>query len=213
VLSWLGDRFAGKSAPSTCVTLRAVPTSTANAGGGDFVVSLSKWTLGGSMTLATMQNQVVTLPAASTFTSDADVTTKTLKNSALVVPDFVASLKVLGIKTAVGLRIAQVGTPTGSVDLDTAGNLHIHGNAQVNITITSLDGIGVGSCTTETPVQLPLDFDGPVSAMGAGGLVLKGTTTFPKIKGCLTSSIISVLMSGPGQSFTFTVTPPAPTLF
>ena len=89
----------------------------------------------------------------------------------------------------------------------------IHGSTSVNITITSLDGIGVGSCTTESPVVLPLNFDGPVSAMGAGGLTFTGTTTFPKIKGCLTSSIISSLMSGSGQGYTFTVTPPAPTTY
>lgn len=213
VLKWLGDRFNGKSTLGSCLTLTSAPTSTANPGGGDFVVSLSKWNLTGTMTLATMQNQVVTLPSGANFSSDANITRNALSNSTMAVPDFSASLKVLGIPTKVGLRITQVAAPSGTVSLDTAGQLHIHGSTSVNITITSLDGIGVGSCTTESPVVLPLNFDGPVSAMGAGGLTFTGTTTFPKIKGCLTSSIISSLMSGSGQGYTFTVTPPAPTTY
>ncbi len=213
VLTWLSDRLAGKLNLGTCLTLNAAPKANANPSGGNFVVSLSKWKLSGTMTLATMQNQIVTLPAASTFTSDADITSRTLKNGVMTVPNFKASLKVVGIPTSVGLSISQVGPVDGSVSLDNAGQLHIHGTAKVNISITSLDGIGVGSCTTETPVSLPLNFDGPVSAMGSGGLVFTGTTTFPKIKGCLTSSIISALMSGPGQGYKFVVTPPAPTLY
>jgi hypothetical protein len=213
VLTWLSDRVAGKTTLGTCLTLNAAPVANANPSGGDFVVSLSKWSLTGTMTLATMQNQIVTLPTASTFSSDADITSRTLNNSVMTVPDFTTTLKVVGIPTKVGLSIAQVGPLTGSVSLDNSGQLHIHGAANVNISVTSLDGINVGSCTTETPVALPLDFDGPVSAMGSGGLVFSGTTTFPKIKGCLTSSIISLLMSGSGQGYKFTVTPPAPTLY
>lgn len=213
VLSWMNDRFNGKSTMGSCLSLTAAPTSTANPGGGDFVVSLAKWNLTGTMTLATMQNQVVTLPSGANFSSDANITRNALSNSTLAVPDFSTSLKVLGIPTKVGLRITQVGAPSGTVSLDTAGQLHVHGSTSVNITITSLDGIGVGSCTTETPVVLPLNFDGPVSALGSGGLTFKGTTTFPKIKGCLTSSIITSLMSGPGQGYTFTVAPPAPTTY
>ncbi len=213
VLTWLSDRVAGKFTLGSCLTLKAAPKANANPSGGNFVVSLSNWNLGGSMTLATMQNQVVTLPATSTFKSDADITARALKNSVMTVPDFTATLKVLGLNTKVGLRITQVGDLAGSVTLDNGGQLHIHGQAKVNISITSLNGIKVGSCTTETPVGLPLDFDGPVSAMGSGGLVFTGTTTFPKIKGCLTSSIISSLMSGPGQAYKFTVTPPAPTQY
>jgi len=213
VLSWMNDRFSGKSTMGSCLSLTAAPTSTANPGGGDFVVSLAKWNLTGTMTLATMQNQVVTLPSGANFSSDANITRNALSNSTLAVPDFSTTLKVVGIPTKVGLRITQVGAPSGTVSLDTSGQLHIHGSTSVNITITSLDGIGVGSCTTETPVVLPLNFDGPVSAMGSGGLTFTGTTTFPKIKGCLTSSIITSLMSGPGQGYTFTVAPPAPTTY
>lgn len=213
VLAWLADRVGGKSTLGTCVTLKAAPKANANPGGGNFVVSLKDWALTGNMTLATMQNQVVTLPDASSLKVDSDMTAQALKNGVMTVPDFVATLKVLGINTKVGLRIAQVGGLDGSVSLDTSGKLHIHGAAKVNISITSLDGIGVGSCTTETPVVLPLNFDGPVSDLGAGGLAFSGTTTFPKIKGCLTSSIITSLMSGPGQSYRFMVKPPAPTTY
>jgi pimeloyl-ACP methyl ester carboxylesterase len=213
VLTWLSDRVGGKTTLGTCITLKAAPKANANPGGGNFVVSLKDWGLTGDMTLATMQNQVVPLPTGSALKVDSDMTAQALKNGVMTVPDFTATLKVLGINTKVGLRIAQVGGVDGSVSLDTAGNLHIHGAAKVNISITSLDGIKVGSCTTETPVILPLNFDGPVSALGSGGLQFTGTTTFPKIKGCLTSSIITSLMSGPGQGYRFTVKPPAPTTY
>ena len=45
VLTWLGDRFAGKAAVSTCATTAADPQSTANPSGGNFVVTLDKWPL------------------------------------------------------------------------------------------------------------------------------------------------------------------------
>jgi hypothetical protein len=62
-------------------------------------------------------------------------------------------------------------------------------------------------------VQFPIVFDGPVSSLGNGGLVFTGTTTFPQIKGCAISAILSALMSGSGQTYSFAVAPPAPVKF
>jgi hypothetical protein len=113
----------------------------------------------------------------------------------------------------VGLRIVPVGDTTGTASLDNDGILHVHGKAQVNITVSSLLGIPFGECKTVTPVDFPLDFDGPISSLGNGGLTFKGTTTFPQIKGCIVSGILTALMSGTGQSYSFTVAPPAPTKY
>ena len=70
-----------------------------------------------------------------------------------------------------------------------------------------------GECKTVSPVQFPLTFDGPVSSLGNGGLTFTGTTTFPQIKGCFISAILTTMMSGSGQTYTFGVTPPAPSKF
>jgi hypothetical protein len=80
----------------------------------------------------------------------------------------------------------------------------------VNITVTNVLGLSWGTCKTVSPVDFPVNFEGPVSSLGNGGLQFSGTTTFPQIKGCFISGILSGLMSGPGQTFTLKVTPPAP---
>lgn len=211
VLSWMADRFAGKTAPSTCSTNTTgypTPTNTNKTPGGNFVVKLDKWPLTASVGLKTL-GQTVNLPTTSSFTADTDITAKTLKGS-LSVPDFKQTLNIIGINSQVGMRITPVGETTGTAELDTAGNLHVHGTAYADITITSVWGIPFGECKTVTPVAFPLNFDGPVSSLGNGGLNFSGTTTFPQVKGCIISAILSALMSGPGQTYSFTVAPPAP---
>jgi len=211
VLTWLADRFAGKTADSTCNTTAADPKPTANPGGGDFIVSLKSWPLTASVGLKTLA-QTVTLPATSTFTADANVTAQTLKGS-LNVPDFKQTLKIIGLPIQVGLKIAPAGDTTGSVSVDNAGMLKIRGTSPVDITVTSVLGIPFGECKTIKPVQFPLTFDGPVSSLGNGALNFSGATSFPLIKGCFISAILSGLMTGSGQTYSLTVSPPAPVKF
>jgi pimeloyl-ACP methyl ester carboxylesterase len=208
VLTWLGDRFNGKSTLGTCITLNAEPKSTANPNKGNFVVSLKSWPLTANVGLKTLA-QTVYLPTTSTFTADTDITAQRLTGS-LSVPDFKQSIKILGIGSQVGMKITPVGDASGTVTLDNAGQLHVHGLAQADITITSLSGLPIGECKTVTPVQFPINFDGPVSSLGNGNLTFTGTTTFPQLKGCGVSAILSAVMSGPGQTYSFTVSPPAP---
>jgi pimeloyl-ACP methyl ester carboxylesterase len=208
VLSWLGDRLAGKTAASTCSTTAPEPISTANPNDGNLVVSLKDWPLTAQVGLKTLA-QTVTLPANSTFTADADITAKRLDGS-LQVPEFKQLLKIIGIPANVGLRIVPTGATTGTVALDNNGQLKIRGTAYADITITSILGIPFGECKTSKPVEFPLNFDGPVSALGNGQLTFTGTTSFPLIKGCFISAILSAFMSGSGQTYSFTVAPPAP---
>ena len=208
VLSWIGDRFNNKSAVSSCFTLAAEPKSTANPNKGNLVVSLKSWPLTASVGLKTLA-QTVKLPATSTFTAETDITAQRLTGN-LAIPDFKQSLKIIGIGSQIGLKISPVGDATGTVTLDNAGQLHVHGKAYADITVTSVSGIPVGTCKTVTPVEFPIDFDGPVSSLGNGGLTFGGTTTFPQIKGCIISAILSSLMSGSGQTYSFNVAPPAP---
>ncbi|MCD6061190.1 MAG: Triacylglycerol lipase, partial [Moraxellaceae bacterium] len=213
VLSWLADRFAGKTTFGTCFTLAAAPTSTANPGGGDFVVSMKSWPLSGVLNLKTLA-QSVTLPEGSTFTADANMTTSAL-NGSMVVPTFTGNVKVVGLPVDVKLKVVEAAPTTGTVSLDTDGLLHIHGTATVNIEVVSAGAsilqLPVG-CKTSAPVLMPIDYDGPLASLGNGNLVFNGTTTFPPMQDCgLYTSLFTSLMSGPGQTYTISVKPPAPT--
>jgi len=211
VLSWLGDRIAGKATQGTCSTSLPEPKSTANPVTGNLVVSLKSWPLKATVNLKTLA-QTVTLPATSSFSAETDLTAQRL-NGSLSIPDFKQSLKIIGIGAQVGLKITPVGQATGTVTLDNSGQLHVHGKAYADITVSSVWGVPFGECKTVTPVEFPIDFDGPVSSLGNGNLTFVGTTSFPMIKGCIISGILSVMMSGKGQTFSFTVAPPAPTKY
>jgi hypothetical protein len=66
-------------------------------------------------------------------------------------------------------------------------------------------------CETKDPIEFKVDYDGPLSGMGHGGLVFTGETDFPRMTGCgLFNGLFSVLMSGPGQPYTLSVIPPDP---
>lgn len=208
VMSWLGDRFAGKPTQGTCSTTKGDPVANPNPGGGNFVVSLKSWPLTATVGLKTL-GQTIALPNTSSFTADSDITAGKLTGS-LSVPDFTSKIKLLGINTDVKLKITPVGQTTGTSTVDNEGVLRVKGNAKADITVTSVLGIPFGNCKTVTPVDFPLDFTGPVSSLGNGGLTFTGTTTFPQLKGCIISAILSAIMSGPGQTFSFSVAPPAP---
>ena len=64
------------------------------------------------------------------------------------------------------------------------------------------------------PSTLALDYDGPISDLGSGKVGFSGTTTFADMTGCgLLDGPLSLLMSGPGQTFDFTVAPPGSTWY
>lgn len=213
VLNWLTDRVNGKITLGTCLTLAAEPKSTANPGGGNFVVSLKEWPLIGAIGLKTL-GQSVALPGDSTFTADTDITAQTIKGT-LAIPSFTTNLKIVGLPADVKLQVTPVGETTGTASLDDDGQLHVHGMAKVNIKVVSA-GVSVlqipFGCQTSAPVNLPIDFDGPISSLGNGGLRFSGTTTFPNMTGCgLFTGLFTTLMSGPGQTYNFMVKPPEPT--
>ncbi len=205
-LAWIDDRFAGKAAPNTCSTTTA-PVATPEDNTKGIKVALKQWPLAANVVVKGL-NQTVVLPKESSFSAATDITEKTLRGT-LNVPDFKQSLKILGIGAQVGMKIAPIGDTVGTVSLDRAGQLTITGTAKTDITVTSVWGIPFGQCKTQTPVEFPLNYKGPVSGLG-NGLSFTGTTTFPPIKGCIISAIISALMSGSGQQYSFVVTPPAP---
>lgn len=211
VLPWIAERLAGKAQVSTCNTTAADPKSTANPGGGDFVVTLDKWNLTGEIGLKTLA-QTVYLPAGSTFSANSNVTQKTLKGS-LAIPDYKTTVKLIGINTSVGLRVSAAGDTTATNVVGNDGSLTINGQSPANITVTSVLGIPFGECKTVSPVIFPLNLKGNVATLGDGTLGFSGTTTFPQIKGCFISAILSGLMSGSGQTFKLNVNAPAPVAF
>jgi len=211
VLTWLGQRFSGTPTLGNCIEFAATPTSTANPGGGDFLVSLNSWGLNATIGLKTLAQNVV-LPSTSTLTAKTDMTAQTL-NGSLSVPTFQASLNIL-LPLGVDLSVTPTSPITGTASIDNAGILHVHGNAWANVTVVS---VGEGSlqipfgCQTSSPVDFPINFDGPVSSLGNGNLTFTGTTTFPAMGGCgIWNGLFTTLMSGAGQTYTFTATPPAP---
>jgi dienelactone hydrolase len=206
VLAWMGDRFAGTAAPSTCSTT-AVPADTSLPNTGNYKVALNAWPLNAHVDLKTLA-QTVQLPANSSFTAITDITAKTLDGT-LNVPDFKQSLKIIGIGAQIGMSITPNGRTTGSASLDNAGTLTVKGLAKVDITLTSVWGIPFGDCKTVTPVEFPLSYVGPVSGLG-NGLTFAGTTAFPQIKGCVISAIMSAFFTGSGNGYSFAVAPPAP---
>jgi len=212
VLDWLGDRFDGKSTSGTCLTFRPKPTSNANPGGGNFVVSLDEWPLDAKLHLATLDQEVL-LPEDSTFTADTDMTAGTLDGT-LDVPRFTSKLKIL-VNLDVRLDVTPAGRTTGTASLDNNGQLAVNGLARTNIGIRSA---GFGwlqlpfGCATDGPVDFPVNFAGPVSSLGNGNLTFTGETTFPKITSCWPfNGLFTTLMSGPGQQYSFNVSPPEPT--
>ncbi|TAL26747.1 MAG: Triacylglycerol lipase [Aquabacterium sp.] len=211
VISWLGDRFNGKTAVGTCATTQPDPVSNANPNDGNFVVSLKSWPLTASIGLKTL-GQTITLPDTSTFSADTDLTTKQLKNGKLAVPDFKATVNIL-LPVDVKLSVVPTADATGTATLDNAGMLHVHGLQSANLKIQTVGSLGINiptGCTTSKPVDFPINFDGPVSSLGNGNLTFAGTTTFPSLTGCgLYGPLLSTLMSGSGQTYSFTVKPPA----
>lgn len=215
VLSWLGDRFAGQPTLGTCLTLRPEPQSTANPGGGNFIVSLDDWQLDANIKLSTL-DQTVQLPEDSTFTADTDMTAGTLDGT-LDVPGFTSKLNIIGIPLDVRLQVEPVGRTSGSVALDNEGRLSVDALSRTDIFVRSA---GFGwlqipfGCRTSSPVDFPINFNGPVSSLGDGNLIFTGTTSFPSMTGCgLFNALFTTLMSGPGQQYSFTVKPQAPTLW
>jgi Secretory lipase len=212
VLSWLGERFAGKPTASTCQQAAPDPVSTAQPGGGDLVVAIQRWPLSGALVLKTL-GQTITLPPTSTFSGITNLNRQSLTGE-LSIPTVSTTIKLLGTPMTILARVSQVGQAQAQSIADTAGLLHVRGTSSANVSILSFKlgstEIPVG-CTTNQPVVFPINFDGPIAALGNGTLTFSGTTRIPTLGGCgAWGPLLSVLMSGTGQAFRFTVVPPSP---
>jgi Secretory lipase len=212
VLAWLGDRLAGKATAGNCRETTPEPVSTAQPGGGDLVVAIQQWPLSGSLVLKTL-GQTIQLPSASTFSGVTNLNQQSLTGE-LAIPTITTTVNMLGAPLTIVSKVTQVGPAQAQSIADTAGFLHVRGTSSAKVSILSF---GLGStvipvgCTTTKPVVFPINFDGPIAALGNGTLSFSGTTTIPSMGGCgAFGPLLTVLMSGKGQAFRFTVAPPAP---
>lgn len=217
-LDFIRDRLANKFDLGTCITLRPKPTSTANNPTGDLIFSLKDWALSGKVGLKLLGQDVV-LPAGAKFRADANLTTNTLfGQNAVKIPEFCQTIWVTLLPLNVCLNISSVGNTTGTVSIDNDGILKIQGSTQVDIQVRS---IGAGGpfqvplgCHTATPSTLTLNYQGPISDLGNGNVGFSGTTTFSQLTDCGgVEGVLSLLMSGPGQTYTFSVAPPGSTWY
>ncbi len=182
----------------------AAGAATASA---DVVVPLQNYTVGGTLGLAKLR-QNVTLPAGSTFNGSADLTTGQLSGH-VAIPTFTATIRVLGIPTQATLQFVEAQPAQGTFKINSDGTITVTSSASSTVYIRRL-GLGLisipSTCHTAAPVALTLDSTGTLT----GGFTFNGTTTIPPLTGCgVLGPTLSLLMSGPGNPYHLTLTPPS----
>ena len=189
-------------------------TTTTTTSAGPTEVKFVNWKLKGSLTDKKL-NESITLPEGCTFNGHAFIPGELEANTAC--PPFTAKIKILGLlPTNLGVEFNEAGPVKGSITPGTkGGDLLFKATAKDNISITSLSLFGLKistNCTTSEPVVFPLETEAPASAL-ATGVTVSGTTTLPSVKcsggllGSLAGGVITALMSGPNNPFTFTIEP------
>ena len=132
-------------------------------------------------------------------------------------PPFKASVKIFGLlPITLGVTFTESGPVTGAISVS-GTNVTLTGTAKDNIGLTGVTLLGLNiptTCKTSSPVTFPLSTTEPISSLESGAPVtFNGTTTLPSISceggllGSLFGSVITELMSGPGNAFTLTIAP------
>jgi hypothetical protein len=189
----------------TSVVACAVAAPTASAA--DVVLPFSNYKVGGTLTVKKL-NQSITLPAGSTFNGSANVTQGTLSGH-VAIPTFTSTIRVLGIPTQVTTQLVEAQPVQGTVKLDPDFTTHIRSTTSATLYIRKLR-LGLLSvpttCRTVSPVNLTLNYDGPFSFP----INFNGTTTIPPLVGCgLLGPTLGTLLSGPGNAYHLTLSPPS----
>ena len=187
--------------------LAACAASAPAATAADVVLPFANYQVGGSLTVKKL-DQSIALPAGSTFNGAANLTTNRLSGDVFV-PEFTSTIKVLGVPTRVTTKLEQVQPVQGTIALSGA-NVSIRSSSTATLRIRKLR-LGLVSvpttCRTAEPITLTLDYDGPL----AFPLVFDGVTTIPRLTGCgLLGPTLGSLLSGPGNEYHITLSPPAP---
>ena len=216
VIKWVEERFAGKTAPSTCglhAANAALPASARlTPETGDLIIPLPAWHLSGSVTEA-KSGITIEVPAGATLSAEGDVTNETL-TAQLSIPPLDQTISVLGIPIKVKGSLTPTGTITGTVSLSNTGVLSQSAEGAANMVVGSL-GVGIFTvpvgCTTVKPIALPLSITEPVNVLSSGSLAISTKVSVPEFGGCgLFGPILSATMSGPNNPINITATPPPP---
>jgi hypothetical protein len=191
------------------VTPAAVAVSAAPAASAA-QVSFTNWSVSGKVHLAKL-NQDVTLPPGATFNGTLDTATEQLTGHVRV-PRFTQRLKVLNtVPVDATLDLVEAAPTSATVSL--GGTTTIDGQSSLTVFIRRLQSpllalnLVSSQCHTSAPVVLPLHYSGPPNF--ASGFTFTGTTTIPPLTQCgLSTSLLNLLMAGPGNTFSVHIAPP-----
>jgi hypothetical protein len=202
---------ASTTTMATTATTATTAHTTSSSSGTE--VTFENWKLTGSLTVKKL-GQTINLPAGCTFNGHATVPGPVEGNTHC--PPFTASVKILGlVPTTLGLELVQVQPVKGTITPAGGGNLLFKATTSDNINITSVAILGLTiptSCMTAEPILFPLETTAPASALGTGA-TFNGEVTLPNVKcgggflGVLFGKVLTQLMSGPNNPFTFTIAP------
>jgi hypothetical protein len=217
VMGWINERLAGQPAPSTCglhePSATLPPSARLTPETGDLIVPLPAWRLSGTVTLGRF-GLVLTVPAGSTLSAEADLTSGVFSASLSIPPFEETSNNVVGIPVTVKGALTPVGSITGTVGFSNSGVFTQSATGAANLTI---QGLGLGpflipmGCTTTSPIQLPLSISEPANALSTGGFSFASEVTVPPFGGCFFfGPVLSAVLSGPGNPATFSAAPPPP---
>lgn len=180
------------------------------------------WVVSGSLTPKKL-NQAINLPAGSTFNGNTTLEVAEGKVSGPVtgnifIPPFKAPVTLAGLKQNIGITFEPVGSIAGSVTPGTgAFNVILSVPTKANIKFTSLSVFGLDlpvSCQTVEPVTLNLSAELNAFELINSGSHFSGTATFPIVRcggplGFFEGPLLSGLFSGPENSYSITLAPPA----
>ncbi|MFZ5564101.1 MAG: lipase family protein [Thermodesulfobacteriota bacterium] len=197
-LAWMKNRFYG--APLDETTLCGTgnrPVSDAQKKEDDFVIKMEDWHVDGLVEIESLK-QEVKLPDTTTMTCGANLSSKRLENGSIDMPPFRVKVRVGFLPMKVGFRMEQLEPFTGSLYLDSIGNITMNGVIKSHFYVKKWGG----EARTSTPVEMKLFFKGPVADFASGKMVLEGEAVIPEMKsmnvlGGMVSSISTKKMSGP----------------
>jgi hypothetical protein len=196
-----------KTLLGTAAALLAAWAVSVPAASADTVLPFTNYQVGGTLTLAKL-HQSISLPPGSTFNGSANLTTQQISGH-VSIPEFTSTITILGVPTHVTTKLEEAQPLQGTVSLDSALNVHLRANTSAILRIKKLR-IGLLSvpttCRTASPIVLTTNYDGPFSFP----IAFDGTTTIPPVTGCgLLGPTLGLLLSGPGNAYHLTLSPPA----
>jgi len=216
-IKWIEERVAGRTAPSTCGQHSPGATLPANARlvpeTGDLTLKLNEWRLSGKVTEA-KSGISESLPAGSTLTAEADVTTGKLV-STLNIPPINQTFWIGLIPVTVSGGLTPTGPATGTFSFSQDGSeVSESADGKANEVVKAVKvgffNLPIG-CKTVEPIDLPLSISEPTNALATGNFAFKATVTVPEFGECgALGPIISATTSGPGNTVEITAAPPAP---